>query len=439
MPADPRITIARTESAFSHAASSWSEPITLMSCALRGEIRSATGRRTIWLWTIVSTSVGAISLAMTGLRMSASMKSIPSSAAFGFWVSSPATYSTSGSCSRRRASSVPRWLAMPVIRMRRPATLALARARAALARRSGPRAGALGLRRRLRLGRPLLQRAHPPLERPYLLAQRVDVVGRRRHHLTHARANRLRTGLGALDNLVERLLCAPARLLRSAERRLDRPLDRLAHRVGQPLGCRPAPSHLAEESSISSVHEMAGTIHLNPSAPIAERVLLPGDPQRALAVAQALLESPRMLNARRGLWGYTGTAPDGGLVTVQSTGMGGPSAAIVAEELIGLGARTLVRIGTCGALVPELALGELVAAEAALAADGTSQALGAGERVEADPELTSALAARRVTVVSTDVFYEEREGIEEGWVAAGALAVEMESATLFTVARRRGV
>jgi len=69
-------------------------------------------------------------------------------------------------------------------------------------------------------------------------------------------------------------------------------------------------------------------------------------------VAQALLEQPpRMFNHARGLWGYTGTAPDGELLTVQATGIGGPSTAIVCEELIGLGARTLVRIGTCGALV----------------------------------------------------------------------------------------
>jgi uridine phosphorylase len=180
-------------------------------------------------------------------------------------------------------------------------------------------------------------------------------------------------------------------------------------------------------------------IHLNPATEVAERVLLPGDPQRALAVSQALLEGPKMMNARRGLWGYTGTAPDGGLVTVQSTGMGGPSAAIVAEELIGLGARVLLRIGTCGALSDALSLGQLVVAEAALAADGTSRALGAGERVAADASLTARLDARRVTVVSTDVFYEEREGIEQDWLAAGAVAVEMESATLFTVARRRGV
>ena len=82
---------------------------------------------------------------------------------------------------------------------------------------------------------------------------------------------------------------------------------------------------------------MVPPIHLNPATDVADRVLLPGDPQRALAVSQALLDSPRMMNARRGLWGYTGTAPDGLPVTVQSTGMGGPSAAIVVEELIELG------------------------------------------------------------------------------------------------------
>src|SRR3954453_15642187 len=159
-------------------------------------------------------------------------------------------------------------------------------------------------------------------------------------------------------------------------------------------------------------------IHLNPATEVAERVLLPGDPQRALAVGQGLLEAPKMMNARRGLWGYTGKAPDGGLVTVQSTGMGGPSAAIVAEELIGLGARLLLRIGTCGALTEELELGELLAVEAALAEDGTSRALGAGERALPDEDLTRRLAAGATpaTVVSTDVFYETRVGIQELWV-----------------------
>jgi DeoD family purine-nucleoside phosphorylase len=184
------------------------------------------------------------------------------------------------------------------------------------------------------------------------------------------------------------------------------------------------------------------TIHLNPATDVAERVLLPGDPQRALAVAQALLEEPKMMNARRGLWGYTGRAPDGGLVTVQSSGMGGPSVAIVAEELIELGARVLLRIGTCGALVEDLELGELLAVEAAMAEDGTSRALGSGERAEPDAELTARLAeeATAATIVSTDVFYETRDGIQERWVEQGARAVEMEAAALFTVAsRRKGV
>ena len=93
-------------------------------------------------------------------------------------------------------------------------------------------------------------------------------------------------------------------------------------------------------------------IHLRPNAPVAERALLPGDPGRALRLAQHLLAAPmQVLNTNRGLWGYTGTAADGAALTIQSTGMGGPSAAIVAEELIALGARRLVRVGTCGALV----------------------------------------------------------------------------------------
>ena len=122
-------------------------------------------------------------------------------------------------------------------------------------------------------------------------------------------------------------------------------------------------------------------VHLRPTATLAERVLLPGDPGRALALAQALLAEPRMFNHHRGLWGYTGTAEDGALLTIQATGMGGPSAAIVLTELIMLGAKRAVRVGTCGGLIAELSLGEMVLAREALAADGTSRALGAAERV----------------------------------------------------------
>src|SRR5207302_6658260 len=106
----------------------------------------------------------------------------------------------------------------------------------------------------------------------------------------------------------------------------------------------------------------ASTIHLRPTAALAERVLLPGDPGRALMLAQSLLDEPRMFNHNRGLWGYTGAAGDGELLTIQATGMGGPSAAIVLSELISLGVRRAIRVGTCGALDASLGLGELLIA-----------------------------------------------------------------------------
>jgi uridine phosphorylase len=173
-------------------------------------------------------------------------------------------------------------------------------------------------------------------------------------------------------------------------------------------------------------------------------VLLPGDPHRALAMAQALLDSPRMLNARRGLWGYTGQAADGELLTIQSTGMGGPSAAIVVEELIRLGARTLIRTGTCGALDAALALGDLLTLGESIPADGASRALGAAERLRPDPGLTAALAdaggGRPAAVVSTDLFHDPDPGRLEGWREEGAAAVEMEAgAVLATASRHEGV
>src|SRR5918994_6889538 len=129
-------------------------------------------------------------------------------------------------------------------------------------------------------------------------------------------------------------------------------------------------------------------IILKPHEPVAERVLLPGDPGRALRLAQQLIDGPRMLNHHRGLWGYSGPAADGAPLTVQSTGLGGPSAAAVVVELIALGARRLVRVGTAAGLGPG-GVGTIVVVREALAADGASRALGAGARVGADPELTA--------------------------------------------------
>jgi DeoD family purine-nucleoside phosphorylase len=204
----------------------------------------------------------------------------------------------------------------------------------------------------------------------------------------------------------------------------------------------------------TSLQRHGNQIHLHPTASLAERVLLPGDPGRALALAQFLLERPLMFNHHRGLWGYTGAATDGELLTVQSTGMGGPSAAIVLHELIALGVRRAIRVGTCGALDPSLGLGDLVVARETIAADGTSVALGADALTHADPTLTDALVAQlspddghagvlrpqlrgrawhHGRIVSTDLFYESDSARNASWSAEGAIAVEMETSALFTV------
>jgi uridine phosphorylase len=98
---------------------------------------------------------------------------------------------------------------------------------------------------------------------------------------------------------------------------------------------------------------------LRPSAPIAADAILVGDPGRALMLAQELLEQPKMSNHARGLWGYTGLTSEGDELTIQSTGMGGPSAAVVLADLAELGVSRAIRIGT-GTSLGSLALGDLL-------------------------------------------------------------------------------
>jgi len=186
---------------------------------------------------------------------------------------------------------------------------------------------------------------------------------------------------------------------------------------------------------VSHPESQHARIHLHPTAELAERVLLPGDPGRALALAQTLITEPRMFNHHRGLWGYSGPArADGAPLTIQSTGIGGPSAAIVLSELIALGARRAVRVGTCAALDADLRLGEIVIARESICLDGTSRALGAGERVAGDPALTQALlrhapGARAGAVASVDLFYDAGRRPD----TRDALAIELASATLFAL------
>jgi uridine phosphorylase len=173
-------------------------------------------------------------------------------------------------------------------------------------------------------------------------------------------------------------------------------------------------------------------------------VLLPGDPGRALALAQELLEAPRMFNHNRGLWGYTGAYADGEPMTIQATGLGGPSAAIVLEELVELGLERAIRVGSATALDSTLALGELLVVERALCADGTSAALGALGEVEPDAGLLAALRralpdAASGAVVSSDLYYEHSDERLADWRGRGARALELASAALFALGARRGV
>lgn len=169
---------------------------------------------------------------------------------------------------------------------------------------------------------------------------------------------------------------------------------------------------------------------------------MPGDPGRAMALAQTLLTAPKMHNLHRGLWGYTGETRAGRPLSIQSTGMGAPSAAIVLHELGELGVRRAIRVGTCGALDPSLELGTMLRAEAALGDDGVSRAFGEGGRpVPADPGLLERLedAGDRALVATGDLFYEDSDEPRRRWVEAGARAVEMESAALFAIGPRVGV
>lgn len=186
------------------------------------------------------------------------------------------------------------------------------------------------------------------------------------------------------------------------------------------------------------------TAHLRPTAPIAPDALLTGDPKRAMELATRLLEKPLMSNLSRGLWGYHGATGDGRELTVQSTGIGGPSTAVVLAELAQLGVRRAIRVEACAALDPALEPGDAIIAEAALAGDGVGSALAPGPPPASDPTLTAALVgaaphAGTGLVASTDLYYDHGSPRRREWRAAGAMAVELSAAALAAVGRRSGV
>ena len=191
---------------------------------------------------------------------------------------------------------------------------------------------------------------------------------------------------------------------------------------------------------------------------IGHYVFLPGDPDRVPWIA-SYLENAQKVAQSREFTTYTGTL-DGTRVSVTSTGIGGPSAAIAMEELVALGAHTFLRIGTCGGMQPELVPGALIIPTGAIRMEGTSQEyMPLAFPAVPDFGLTEHLvcAARAAAydyhtgvVQCKDSFYEQHSPETmpvaptllqnwQAWKAAGTLASEMESAALFTVAAARHV
>jgi uridine phosphorylase len=179
---------------------------------------------------------------------------------------------------------------------------------------------------------------------------------------------------------------------------------------------------------------------LRPTAEIHPDAILVGDPGRAMALAQILTEQPQMANHARGLWGYSGTTADGRGLTVQSTGMGGPSAALVLSDLAELAVERAVRVGTCAAIDPRFRPGDLVWVRAAR--PWSADRPGAGSPAHPDEALAENLRAalgeqaKAGRVASVDFLHpspDPAHAIPEGDVA------DMQTAALFTAAEKLGI
>jgi purine-nucleoside phosphorylase len=182
---------------------------------------------------------------------------------------------------------------------------------------------------------------------------------------------------------------------------------------------------------------------LRPTAPIAPEAILVGDPGRALMLAQELLAEPKMSNHARGLWGYTGTTAAGRELSIQATGMGGPSASVVLADLAELGVRRVVRIGTCAAL-GDLVLGKLLLVSEAEQFRGSfrthSDRKEPREEELPDEGLTSALRdaipdAHPGAVLSLDSLYRPERDLPSPL----ADAADMQTAALLASAHELGI
>ncbi len=193
------------------------------------------------------------------------------------------------------------------------------------------------------------------------------------------------------------------------------------------------------------------SIHISATpGDIAPFVMLPGDPLRARHVAETYFEDSQCTNEVRGMVGFTGTY-QGKPVSIQGTGMGVPSIAIYVTELIReYGVKTLIRVGTCGAFQPDMALGDVILAQAACTDSNINQIRFGGRDFApcADFGLLQAawqearnrgLNVKVGPVLTSDSFYQDVEDPWGIWRRHGVLAIEMESTALYTIAAAHGV
>ena len=181
---------------------------------------------------------------------------------------------------------------------------------------------------------------------------------------------------------------------------------------------------------------------------IAERVLLPGDPMRAKWIAETFLDDPKCYTEVRGMLGFTGTW-QGVRVSVQGSGMGMPSASIYTHELINeYGVESIIRIGSCGALAMDLNLGDVIAAIGSATDSNMNRTRFDGLvdyapvadfgllRTSVEVAERRGVAMRVGPILAADAFYTDRPDLYDSLADYGVLAVEMESAAIYTIAAR---
>ena len=193
------------------------------------------------------------------------------------------------------------------------------------------------------------------------------------------------------------------------------------------------------------------SVHIEAKAgEVAPSVLLPGDPLRAKWIAEEFLENPKQYNQVRGMLGFTGTY-QGVPVSVQGTGMGVPSTLIYCHELINeYGVKNLIRVGSCGSYRASIKLRDVILAMSASSTSGinANRFLNASYSPTANFELfrralryaeEKGMPVKAGNILTSDQFYEDDFDGYKRWAEYGVLAVEMETAGLYTIAAKFNV